>query len=61
MPTYFSDVQFKHTVCASNLRHDLTAKVSCVIPEQSDGSIMMSLSEELDTYINNFATSVFGI
>ena len=42
MPTYFSDVQFKHTVRASNLRHDLTAKVSCVIPKQSDRSIMMS-------------------
>ena len=32
-----------HTARAPNLRHDLiTAKVSCVIPKQSDWSIMMS-------------------
>ena len=61
MPTYFSDVQFKQTAQASNQRYDLTANASCAIPKPSDRSIMMSLSEEFDTYINNFATSVFGI
>ena len=45
-----------------NLRHDLiTAKVSRVIPQQSDWSIMMSLLGKCDINITNFATLICGI
>ena len=38
-----SGVQYHTAAHAQNLRHDsINAKVSCVIPKQSDWSIMMS-------------------
>ena len=43
LPVSVSAERVYHTVRAPNLRYDLiTAKVSCVIPKQSDWSIMMS-------------------
>ena len=58
----FISSQTQHTVRVPNLRHELiAAKFSIVIPKHSDWSIMMSLSGEGNTNINNFATLICGI